>query len=128
MFRRRFIPLKYGSSALRPVGQIDHVEDLVAPPPEGFAREPAELAEEPEVPASCEVGIDRDLLRHDPIPSSLGRVRVDGPAVDEFAQSRTRRQTIEIVVVFPAPFGPRRLQVSPGVIDNPTSSTADAVS
>src|SRR5512146_2543678 len=40
------------------------------------------------------------------------------------ASRRSSPQTIEIVVVLPAPFGPRSPYVSPGAISNVASATA----
>ena len=129
MFRRRFIPpgVVLGP-LLRPVGQVDDLEDLVDARSSVGAAEPVQPAEEAQVLARAEVRVDREVLRH-VADLGLARGRLDdraaGPATTTSPPSRRRiPQTIEIVVVLPAPFGPRRPYVSPGAISKLTPSTA----
>jgi hypothetical protein len=110
------------------VRQADGLEDAVDPPLEPSAGEVVELADEPQVLACREVGIDRDLLRDEADPGlDIDRSRVERPAQHADAARVSLEQaahTIEIVVVLPAPFGPSSPYVSPASIEKLTPSTA----
>ena len=78
MLSRRFIPPEYLlRPLLRPVGQVDDLEDLVDAGPQGRAREPVQPAEEGQVLARAQVRVDGQVLGDVPdLRLQRGAVRV----------------------------------------------------
>ena len=94
-------------------GHREHPVDPVARLGAGHAVEPGE---EVQVLARAQVGVDRQLLRHVPIAPLASTLRVVSarPATSTSpASGSSSPQTIEIVVVLRAPFGPSSPSVSP---------------
>jgi hypothetical protein len=86
-----------------------------------------ETGKEQQVLAGCQVGIDRQILRHHAQPLSTLR----NPAVEYFSFQSDfsgvwfqQPQIIIIVVDLPAPFGPSKPKASPAFTEKLSPSTA----
>ena len=102
------------ASPIEEAGEPQHVVDAGG---EARALQALERPEEPEVVVRRELLVERELLRHESeAPLSPGRCRPRGaapPTLTSPASGGRRPQTIETVVVLPAPFGPEEADDRP---------------
>ena len=120
-------PEKDLHAVVPPVGQAEERQRLVDADFALPAREPVEACAETQVFLRCEVAVERRLLEHDAdlATNSTRVLEMSFPATS--AEPRDGRRSvvsIRIVVVFPAPFGPRKPKNSPDLISRSIASTA----
>ena len=109
-------PESESTRASLPVGQLDELEQLVRAAPDLVARQPEEAPVDEQVLADVELEVEVVLLRDDaePLPDR-GAVAL-GSCRGRAACPRSAGDTapiIRIVELLPAPFGPRKPNVSP---------------
>src|SRR5215216_2340872 len=111
----------------RPVGEPDHLEQRVHAPLDLRTVQPVQDGVEAQVLLTCEVVVQGHFLKDEPdVRTDLvtgAQDVVTGDPGEPVGGVQQRAQT-EIVVVLPAPLGPRKPNSSPGSTENEMPSTA----